>query len=167
MKLLESEFRDRGEVTTYQPDPNGGQWFILTYKDPVHASYALRKNGSQIPYQGAMYMLGFSTKEPGLMGNSLNGNEQAVMDGNRNEGTGTSGAGSGGGWGGNGGGVGTPLQPQSGSHLKSPSKSKVVQNGVSQWQDEPSTTGTFASWLVSFLIHFNYFPRRDMLVRGR
>lgn len=158
LKGLQRDFESYGEVIKYEPDSNGGQWYVLTFKDPVHASYALRKNGMEIPYEGGMYMLGFSTREPGLMGNSVNGNgnEQAVMNGN--EGGPNGGGGGSRGWGGNGGGVGTPLQPQSGSYLKSPSKSKVVQNGASQWQDEPSTTGTFASWLVSVLPLSTFFP---------
>jgi hypothetical protein len=60
---LRNLFESLGPVRSYRPGPEGCQWYILEYDDPIGAAYALRKHGEIV---GGRWILGVRVGDVGI-----------------------------------------------------------------------------------------------------
>lgn len=62
LSTLRAYLESIGPVVSYIPGPDGSNWWVVTYGDPLAASYALRRHGEIV---NGRWMLGFKIAGPG------------------------------------------------------------------------------------------------------
>lgn len=118
LEHLRQLFDSLGPVRSYRAGPEGCQWFVLEYEDPVSAAYALRKHGEVV---GGRWILGVRV---GDVGSPSAVPPDWTLGTGTVSGTGTTNGGSGGGEGGmirrGERQIGTPIRLQQASVMKTP-----------------------------------------------
>ncbi|WWC92640.1 uncharacterized protein L201_007599 [Kwoniella dendrophila CBS 6074] len=111
-----------GSIESYKKGPEGSNWFIVSYHNPVSASYALRRHGDIL---NGKYMLGFKVKnDQSSNGFQQQQQQQQQISNNNREST-----------------AGTPLKIQNQSIVKQKqppvsSTKKLVQSSNNSNQNE-------------------------------
>ncbi|OCF34382.1 hypothetical protein I317_06523 [Kwoniella heveanensis CBS 569] len=150
LPTLKSYLAQFGPVESYKPGPEGSNWWIVNYGNPVSASYALRRHGEII---NGRWMVGFKvagegstagcTLVPGGQGQAGQASNQVQNRGN---------------------GAGTPIRVQSGSIIK-PKANNTTQpiaraagtvtnagSGNDYAWDEPENQGGWGNWVSERLV---------------
>jgi len=122
-----------GPITKYAPGPEGSNWWLVEYANPIAANYALRRHGEIV--QGR-WMLGFKVAGPGSLAGCT------LVQGDVEPARGDAGSG---------GSAGTPIRVQNAQIIR---QKQVVAKSKGEeyaWEDGEKPVG-WGNWVAEKLV---------------